>query len=102
MGKTTIKRVGVLSAGKIMGAIAAVFGFIIVAIVLLFSLLGALIGGALSDGGFGGALVGGGIGVFFSILLWVAYTVFGFIIGCLYALIYNVIARYVGGLEVET
>jgi len=102
VGKTTIKRVGVLSAGKIMGALCAIIGVIIAAMLLLVSVLSVVIGSIFSGGSWSGVLLGGGITVFFAVFILVVYTVMGFVIGCLYALIYNLVAKYTGGLEVET
>lgn len=97
MGKITIKRVGVLSSGKITAAFCGILGIIFVSIFAAISLTLTILDVVLSDGDWTGILVGGGFGL----LMIVLYAVMGFISGCLYALIYNLAAKYLGGIEVE-
>ena len=107
MGKTTITRVGVLSAGKIFAAVCFLFGIIFAALMAFMSLIFAVLGGAFFGAGAGKSfLLGGGLGLIF-MLMWavfilVFYTVMGFVLGCVYALIYNLVAKYLGGIEIET
>ena len=94
-----LKRVGVLSAGKIFGIVYAVFGLIAGVFLSLFSLLG-LAFGAFQDESpdvFFGLLFGIGAVVFLPVF----YGVMGFIGGLLAAGIYNLVARFAGGLELE-
>lgn len=94
----TIRQIGVLSAGKIYGIIAGVFGLIFGAFISLFSILGASMS-AMSgtDGGPFMMLFGAGA----IILLPIFYGVIGFLGGMLQAWIYNFATRFVGGIEVE-
>jgi len=93
-----LKSVGVLSAEKIMGVLGAFGGLIGGAFMALISLLG----GVVQQGGHGNAaipalFVGVGAIVFLPIL----YGIFGFIGGMIYALLYNLAAGVIGGLELE-
>lgn len=93
-----LKRVGILSCGKIMGIIYAVFGVIAGIFFSLFSLIGAA-AGIQSDqpAAIFGIIFGVGAIVFFPVL----YGLIGFIGGLLSAAVYNVIAGVVGGIELE-
>ena len=94
-----VRKIWVLSAGKITGALYALLGLIFGAIFALFSLLGAAVGVASSQSP--DALVGLLFGVGSVIFLPIFYGVLGFIFGLLKALLYNLVARFVGGIEVE-
>lgn len=99
-----VRRVGILSLGKVLGAVYALLGLVIGAIYALFALLFAVIGIAgaqqSSDAFAGGALgVVFGIGsiIFFPII----YGIFGFLGGLLTGFVYNLVTRFVGGLEID-
>ncbi len=92
-----IKRIDVLSAGKISGIIAAALGLIAGLVILLFgSVFSGLMG---SEAGGSFAALGGIMGV---IILPILYGVLGFIGGALQAFIYNIAAGFVGGIRIET
>ena len=95
-----LKRVGILSMAKISGIVGAGLGLIIGVIYGLFMMV---IGAALmSASGEGMGAVGGVIGgIAMIIIIPIFYGVLSFIFGALYALIYNVAAGFVGGLEME-
>jgi hypothetical protein len=94
-----LKSVGVLSAGKMSGAMCAFLGLFIGAIMALMSVAGV----AIQAQGKGGApaipavFVGVAAVIFFPLI----YGFFGFIMGIIYAAIYNMLAAFVGGLELE-
>ena len=91
-----IKRIGPMSVGKIAGTLYAVIGLLIGAV---FSLI-AMAGSAMADtsGGAGvGALLGVGAIVIFPIL----YGGLGFVFTMIAAVLYNVVAGWVGGVEVD-
>lgn len=95
-----IKRIGVLSSGKIVGLLYALFGLLIGGLFSIFSLIGSAIGLAASGGeteAWIGALFGIGAVFIFPIF----YGFLGFIGGILSALFYNLVAAMVGGLELE-
>jgi hypothetical protein len=90
--KFVVKRVGVLSLAKTLGVIYAVIGLILGAFMTLFSLVGA-------------AMAQSGLGILFGvgaiILLPIFYGLAGFIGGALVAFVYNFVAEFVGGIELE-
>ncbi|MBI2107820.1 hypothetical protein HYT54_01725 [Candidatus Woesearchaeota archaeon] len=91
-----IKKIGILSLGKIMGILYALMGLILGAILSLISLIGS----ALSSNGFGIFIGMFGIGAI--IFLPIFYGVIGFVFGLITALLYNLVASWIGGLEIET
>ena len=94
-----IKRVGVISSAKISGLIGAGIGLLIG---LIYGLIMMTVGAALmaQEGGPGAGFgVIGGLAVI--IMAPIFYAVFAFVVGALYALIYNVAAGFVGGIELE-
>lgn len=93
-----IRRIGVLSAGKVLGALYAGLGLIIGLFFSLFALLGlaAVLGGD-HDGGLAGMLFG--VGAVIALPLF--YGVLGFIGGVISAFLYNLVAGIVGGIEIE-
>jgi hypothetical protein len=90
----TIKSVGVLSVGKIMGILYAALGLVSAPFVLLFSALGALSGE--SPAGFG--LV---FAILFTVFVPIIYGVIGFVGGVISAFVYNLAAERFGGIELE-
>lgn len=101
---TTVKRIGVLSLGKVMGGVYALFGVLIGGFFALFGLLGLLGGMAAAvessealGGAFASLVFGAGALIFFPLF----YGFFGFVGGLLTALIYNLVAGLFGGVELE-
>jgi threonine/homoserine efflux transporter RhtA len=94
-----IRRVGALSVGKVMGALYALLGLIAGAFFALFSVLGAAVGMANSQSS--DAIVGLLFGVGSVIFLPIFYGVLGFVFGLITALLYNGVARLIGGIEIE-
>jgi hypothetical protein len=98
-----IKRVGVLSYAKMLGVVSACFGVIIG---VIYGLIFMVFGAALMASGSGGESTGAGasglvIGLAFMIGFPIFYGVLGFIGGALGAVVYNVAAGFVGGIEIE-
>ena len=91
-----IKKIGVLSLGKILGILYAIIGLIMGIFFTLFALVGLVS----SSGGLGTLRILFGVGAI--ILLPIFYGVLGFVSGILMAFIYNLVASWIGGLEVET
>ena len=89
-----IKRIGVGSTGKVFGGLYALLGFIFGLIISLISLIGG------SLGGMGGASAIFGLGAIITIPI--MYGIMGFISGAIMAFLYNLIAGWIGGIEVET
>jgi hypothetical protein len=90
----TIKSVGVLSAAKIMGAVYGVLGLIFLPIFLVAGILGSFSGGRAAAFGAMGALI-------LAVLFPIFYGAVGFVAGAIGALLYNLFARWIGGVEVE-
>ena len=94
-----IKRVGVLSAAKIIGGVYLGIGLIFGAISACFGLI--TFAGLISETD--AELAGFGAGLFLAgLCLWpLFYGIIGFIGGAIAAAIYNVVAGFIGGLELE-
>lgn len=93
-----LKRIGVMSCGKVLGALYALMGLVIGAIFTLFSLIGTAVGmSSGSEDAWIGAVVGVGAVVFFPIF----YGILGFLGGLLSAFLYNLIAGNIGGIELQ-
>lgn len=93
-----VRSVGVISLGKIMGLMYALFGLLMGGFFALLSFFGAAIGAAQGVGGaWLGMLFGGGAVVIMPFL----YGFFGFLGGVVTAALYNGVAALVGGLELD-
>ncbi len=98
MAKMQIKRVGVLSYAKISGVVMTGIALVVaIPLGLIMMIVGAA---ALSESG-AAAGIGIGMGLAYMLILPVMYGVIGFIFGAVGALIYNVAAGFVGGIELE-
>ncbi|MFC1985889.1 hypothetical protein ACFLUK_03100 [Chloroflexota bacterium] len=98
MEMLTVKRFGVLSVGVISGILSAVMGLIIALFMVPFMAIMSAIA-PMTDADFGpmGWMFSG----FFIIIAPIFYGVWGFIWGIISAALYNVFARWVGGIKVE-
>ena len=90
-----ITKVDPFSLAKILGILYAFFGLIIGILMSLFMVVPSSMMG--SAGGFSGLLMGLGV----IITVPVFYGIMGFISGIIMAIPYNIIANWIGGLEVE-
>ena len=90
-----INRIGAFSLARLAGTLYAILGLFVGAILSLAALAGAF--GAGDSGGFAGTLVGIGS----IVLLPIVYGVLGFIVSFIGAMLYNVLARTVGGIELD-
>lgn len=99
MATMVLRRVGVLSFAKISGIVGAGLGLILGIIYgLIFMVAGAAMMSQ-SDGPGAGFGILGGLAVM--VFVPVFYGVLMFIFGALYAVIYNISAGFVGGIEME-
>jgi hypothetical protein len=89
-----IKRIEPFPCAKLAGTLYAILGFLIGIIFSLFALGGAGMMGALP---FGGAMFG--IGAI--IILPLVYGCIGFVAVLIMASVYNLAAKWVGGLEIQ-
>jgi hypothetical protein len=98
-----ILRIDPLSVGKIAAIVYAVLGLIYGVIWALFMGLVVAVGSG-SDSAHAGspAIFGIVMAVVFIVFVPICGGIFGFIGGVLSAAVYNVAARYVGGIEIET
>ena len=93
-----IKRFAPLQLGKMLGILYAFMGLIFVPFFLLASIFGAMI--PHKQGGPPAAATAA-FGVGFTLMIPVLYGVLGFIAGIISAWIYNLVAKWIGGIEVE-
>jgi hypothetical protein len=102
MAKVQIKRMGVLSCAKIYSITLAAMGLIIG---VIYGLIFMVVGGAMMAGGGRDAGPAGVsslvIGLVMMIAIPIFYGIIGFVAGIIGALVYNVAAGVVGGLEIE-
>ncbi len=98
----TVKSVGVFSVAKIMGCVYGCIALIFVPFLLLAGVMGAM-GAMAGAGNHSNPLAAlGVIGiVLLSLFIPIFYGLMGFIFGALGALIYNLMAKWVGGIEIE-
>lgn len=103
MNKLRIKKLGVLSVAKMYAAMAFVISLLISIPYGLFIIIFSLIGASSARGDAGLAVGGFGIvgGIAVMIIIPIVYTIMAFIGGCIGALIYNIFAGFVGGIEIE-
>ena len=92
----TIKSVGVLSAAKITGAIYAAMGLLFLPIFLVMGLATSMMPNHEGRNPFGVIF-----GVFFGLFAPVIYGAMGFVFGALSAFVYNLMAKWIGGIEVQ-
>src|SRR5262245_54779044 len=96
-----IRRVGPLSCAKIAGLLYAIIGFILGALISLFSTVGGLLGGMAANES-GGAAFGALFGIGAIVMLPIIYGCMGFVMTLVAAWIYNLLAGAVGGIQIET
>jgi hypothetical protein len=96
-----IKRIAPLQAGKMVGVVYACFGLIFLPIFLLASAAGAFAQHVQPDQSAAPAAAIAGVMFVVGLFMPVIYGVMGFIFGILGAAIYNLIARWIGGIEVD-
>lgn len=89
-----IKSVGVLSVAKIMGLIYGCLGLLLIPFLLLIGLAGTMAGGQRSP-------FAGVFGMVFAFLAPIFYGILGFIAGAIGAALYNLFAKWIGGIEVH-
>ena len=91
-----IKSVGVLSVAKMMGAMYAIVGLFFLPFALLMGLVASMAPHQQNQNPFGPIF-----GLIFGIFAPIVYGVLGFIFGALGAFLYNLLARWLGGIEVR-
>lgn len=94
-----LKKVGALSLAKICGIMYAIIGLIIGFFVSAIALMGTMIGSAFNESVFPFFGIFFGIGAI--IIFPIMYAIIGFVGGLICAAIYNLVARWIGGVELE-
>jgi hypothetical protein len=95
-----LRRIAPLQTGKIFAAFYGLMSLIFVPFMLLFMALGSF--AARHQGGSAPPLPFiFGMGIGFMLMLPVLYAVIGFVFGVISAWIYNLLAGWIGGLELE-
>lgn len=92
--KRRIKRIAPLQLGKMLAVLYGIMGLLFMPIFLIMSLVST----QLPAGQRSGMMA---LGMGFALFMPVMYAVMGFVLGALGALIYNVVAKWIGGIEVE-
>ena len=95
----SVTRIGVLSLAKMLAVTYAFLGLFFGGVLSLFALMGAAVGGA--AGGDGGGIAAMIFGVGAVVVLPIVYGCLGFVGGLIMAPLYNLVAKVVGGIEVE-
>ena len=93
-----VKSFNVMSVAKISALCYGAMGLIFIPFFLLF---GAIAGMAGKEAGGPGQAFGAVFGLGMAVMMPVIYAVMGFIMGALGAFVYNLISKWVGGIEVE-
>jgi hypothetical protein len=91
-----LKRIGPVSCAKISGTLYAVIGLFVGAIFSLISLAGGF-----ASESFGGAAMGAMFGVGAIFIFPIMYGCLGFVGALIMAWVYNLVAGWVGGVEVD-
>ena len=102
MNKLHVKKLGVLSIAKIQAVVGAIVGLLIgILYFIIFAVFGAVIMGLAGKQG----AAAGGITIVYGIAALIGFPIFygilGFVGGAIVSLIYNLVAKYIGGIEFE-
>ncbi|SRR5579872_4676386 len=89
-----LKSVGVMSVAKMMGILYGCLGLIFIPFFLIFAMAGTLAGQ--KEVPFAGV-----IGIVLAVAMPVLYGVMGFVTGAIGAALYNLLAKWLGGFELE-
>lgn len=101
--KRRIKRISPLQAGKMLGVLYACMGLLFLPFVAIAALAGVFAQQTRQMQNTGGppATIMAAMMFGFGILMPVFYGIFGFVFGVISAAVYNLIAAWIGGIEVE-
>jgi hypothetical protein len=98
--KKRLVRIGPLQLGKMLAALYGAMGLIFIPFFGIFALIGAFAPNNANMPPFSGAAFAG-FGIGMMILFPLIYALMGFVIGIVGAAIYNLFAKWIGGIEVE-
>jgi hypothetical protein len=99
--KRRIKRIAPLQAGKMLGALYACMGLILLPFFALAAAAGAFASSSQESAGTPPPALFAGMMVGFGIFMPIIYGVMGFVGGIIAAALYNLFAAWIGGIEVE-
>lgn len=88
-----LRKLGVLSVAKVQAVLMAVIGFIMG----IFSAISGTIIGTLA----GSAALGASLGLLSIVIFPVVYAFIGFVGGAISAFLYNLVAGWIGGIEMD-
>jgi uncharacterized membrane protein len=91
-----IKRIVPLSCGKVAGVLYGVLGLVVGVIVSMAAMIGGLAGREEF-----GVLAGGVVGIGAIVFLPILYGGLGFIVAVIAAWLYNLVAGFTGGIELD-
>jgi hypothetical protein len=94
-----LKRIGPFKFGVVVGTVYGLISLIFIPFVIIGAIVSALIPPSAGSEAHPG--MGLGVAIIFCVLAPVIYAVLGFLFGALAAAIYNVVARWTGGIEFE-
>lgn len=96
--KRRVISISVVQAGLVMGGLYAPIALVFSLLLLVFGVLALLVGAGSSDAA---AALGGGLGmIVIAVIIPIVYGAMGFVGGVVVAAIYNLIAKFTGGIEV--
>lgn len=96
--KRRVISISVVQAGLVMGGLYALIALVFSLLLLVFGVLALLVGAGSSDAA---AALGGGLGmIVIAVIIPIVYGAMGFVGGVVVAAIYNLIAKFTGGIEV--
>lgn len=93
-----IKKIRVLSMAKIFGLTSAIIGLVLG---LLIGFIMFVVGSVIGTSNILSPIYGVSLGILGFVLIPLIHGIFGFLIGALTALLYNIFAQWIGGIEVE-
>lgn len=98
-----IKRIAPLQAGKMLGVLYACMGLIFLPFIGVAAVVGAFAEHAQHANSTGAAAAGLAVGmmVVLGLMIPILYGLMGFLLGVIGAAIYNLIAGWLGGIEVD-
>ena len=96
-----LKRIAPLQAGKMLAALYGLLSLVVIPFMLLFIGVSSLV--ARSQGGAGAPALPliFGMGLGFMIFMPILYALMGFLFGVIGAFVYNLLAKWIGGFELE-
>ncbi len=99
-----VRKIDVMSLAKIQAIMMAFYGLLVG---LIFALLGPAIKGMMQNNVLQGAMMQypfgtmGSMGAASIIVLPITYAIGGFVMGAVFAFVYNIVAGWVGGVELD-